>query len=86
MNVDGGREQVSELVRRLPRQVAHEVGSIKVLVDAGVIRPIRPDRLWDFVRTLQRWGRSPAAGAISLAARFADDPMLADELGTLSFS
>jgi acyl-CoA synthetase (AMP-forming)/AMP-acid ligase II len=77
---------VSELVRRLPRQVAHEMGSIKVLVDAGVIRPIRPDRLWDVVRTLQRWGRSPAAGAISLAARYPDDPMLVDELGALSFS
>jgi acyl-CoA synthetase (AMP-forming)/AMP-acid ligase II len=51
-----------------------------------VIRPIRPDRLWDFLWTLQRWGRSPAAGAIALAARFPDDPMLVDELGTLSYS
>jgi acyl-CoA synthetase (AMP-forming)/AMP-acid ligase II len=77
---------VSELVKRLPGQVTHQLGSIKVLVDAGVIRPIRPDRLWDFVRTLQRWGRSPAAGAIALAARYPDDPMIVDELGTLSFS
>jgi acyl-CoA synthetase (AMP-forming)/AMP-acid ligase II len=77
---------VSELVRRLPAQVLHQAGSLKVLIDAGVIRPIRPDRLWDFLRTLQRWGRSPAAGAISLAARFPDDPMVVDELGTLSYS
>jgi acyl-CoA synthetase (AMP-forming)/AMP-acid ligase II len=77
---------VSELVRRLPAQALHQAGSLKVLIDAGVIRPIRPDRLWDFLRTLQRWGRSPAAGAISLAARFPDDPMLVDELGTLSYA
>jgi acyl-CoA synthetase (AMP-forming)/AMP-acid ligase II len=77
---------VNELVKRLPGQALYQLGSVKVLIDAGVIRPIRPDRLWDFLRTLQRWGRSPAAGAISLAARYPDDPMIVDELGTLSFS
>ncbi len=71
---------------RLPGQVSHQAGNVKVLVDAGVIRPIRPDRLFHFLRTLQRWGRSPAAGAISLAARYPDEPMIVDELGTLSFS
>jgi acyl-CoA synthetase (AMP-forming)/AMP-acid ligase II len=77
---------LSEFVRRLPGQVSHQLGNVKVLADAGVIRPMRPDRLWDFLRTLQRWGRSPAAGAISLAARYPDDPMIVDELGTLSYS
>ena len=66
--------------------MSHQLGNVKVLADAGVIRPIRPDRLWDVLRTLQRWGRSPAAGAISLAARYPDDPMIVDELGTLSYS
>jgi acyl-CoA synthetase (AMP-forming)/AMP-acid ligase II len=77
---------LSDFVRRLPGQVSHQLGNVKVLADAGVIRPMRPDRLWDFLRTLQRWGRSPAAGAISLAARYPDDPMIVDELGTLSYS
>jgi acyl-CoA synthetase (AMP-forming)/AMP-acid ligase II len=77
---------LTEFVRRLPGQVSHQLGNVKVLVDAGVIGPIRPDRLWDVVRTLQRWGRSPAAGAISLAARYPDEPMIVDELGTLCFS
>jgi acyl-CoA synthetase (AMP-forming)/AMP-acid ligase II len=66
--------------------MSHQLGNVKVLADAGVIRPMRPDRLWDVLRTLQRWGRSPAAGAISLAARYPDDPMIVDELGTLSYS
>ena len=77
---------MSELVKRLPGQAVYQLGSVKVLIDAGVIRPIRPDRLWAFVRTLQHWGRSPAAGAIALAARYPDDPMIVDELGTLSYS
>ena len=75
-----------EFVRRLPAQASHQAGNVKVLVDAGVLRPIRPDRLWHFVRTLQSWGRSTAAGAISLAVRYPDEPMIVDELGTLSFA
>jgi acyl-CoA synthetase (AMP-forming)/AMP-acid ligase II len=77
---------LTELVRKLPGQVSHQLGNVKVLADAGVVRPIRPDRLWHFLRTLQRWKRSPAAGSISLAMRYPDEPMIVDELGTLSFS
>ena len=47
---------------------------------------MRPDRLWGVLRTLQRWGRSPAAGSISLAARFPEDTMIVDELGTLTYT
>jgi acyl-CoA synthetase (AMP-forming)/AMP-acid ligase II/carbon monoxide dehydrogenase subunit G len=70
----------------LPEKAVHGLGSVKVLVDAGVVRPMRPDRLWTVLRTLQRWGRSPAAGTISLAARFPDDTVIVDELGTLTHS
>jgi acyl-CoA synthetase (AMP-forming)/AMP-acid ligase II/carbon monoxide dehydrogenase subunit G len=81
------REQVSgDEGKSLPARVVYELGSAKVLIDAGVIRPMRPDRLWGVLRTLQRWGRSPAAGAISLAERYPDGTMIVDELGTLSYS
>ena len=81
------REQVSDdESMSLPARAAYQLGSAKVLIDAGVIRPMRPDRLWGVLRTLQRWGRSPAAGAISLAARFPEDTMIVDELGTLSYT
>jgi acyl-CoA synthetase (AMP-forming)/AMP-acid ligase II/uncharacterized protein YndB with AHSA1/START domain len=81
------REHVSdEDGKSLPGKVLYELGSAKVLIDAGVIRPMRPDRLWGVLRTLQKWGRSPAAGAISLAQRYPDDTMIVDELGTLSYS
>ena len=80
-------EQVSnDESMSLPAKARHELGSVKVLIDAGVIRPMRPDRLWGVLRTLQRWGRSPAAGAISLAARYPDETMIVDELGTLTYS
>ena len=70
----------------LPGRLAYALGSVKVLVDAGVVRPMRPDRAWSVLRTIQQWGRSPAAGAISLAERFPDEAMIVDELGTLTYS
>ena len=81
------RDEVSGEERKsMPAKVAYELGSAKVLIDAGVIRPMRPDRLWKVLRTLQKWGRSPAAGAISLAERYPDGTMIVDELGTLTYS
>jgi fatty-acyl-CoA synthase len=70
----------------LPGRATYLLGSVKILVDAGVVRPMRPDRAWGVLRTIQKWGRSPAAGAISLAARFPNDPAIVDELGTLTHS
>jgi acyl-CoA synthetase (AMP-forming)/AMP-acid ligase II len=69
----------------LPARVAHALGGAKILAEAGVIRPMRPDRLMKVLQTMARWGRSPAAGAISLANRFPDETALIDELGTLTF-
>jgi acyl-CoA synthetase (AMP-forming)/AMP-acid ligase II len=77
---------LSEDGMSLPRRVAYMAGAVKVLVDAGVVRPMRPDRAWGVLRTIQKWGRSPAAGSISLAERFPHEPMIVDELGTLTFS
>ena len=57
-----------------------------MLIEAGVIRPMRPDRLWGVLRTLQKWGRSPAAGAISLSERYPEETMIVDELGQLTYS
>ena len=36
--------------------------NLKPLADAGVIRPVRPDKLARVARELVRWGASPAAG------------------------
>jgi acyl-CoA synthetase (AMP-forming)/AMP-acid ligase II/uncharacterized membrane protein len=83
--IEGGPDEVSERMS-IPGRVAYQLGSVKVLIDAGVVRPMRPDRLVRFVQTLMRWGRSPAAGAIALADRFPNETMIVDELGALTFS
>ncbi len=83
--IEGATGEVSEGMS-IPGRVAYQLGSVKVLIDAGVVRPMRPDRLLAFVQTMLRWGRSPAAGAIALADRFPDETMIVDELGALTFS
>jgi acyl-CoA synthetase (AMP-forming)/AMP-acid ligase II/uncharacterized membrane protein len=83
--IEGGPDEVSEGMG-ITGRVAYQLGSVKVLIDAGVVRPMRPDRLLKFVQTLMRWGRSPAAGAIALADRFPNETMVVDELGALTFS
>jgi acyl-CoA synthetase (AMP-forming)/AMP-acid ligase II/carbon monoxide dehydrogenase subunit G len=80
-----GGDAVSENGMGLAGRVAYNVGTIKVLIDSGILRPIRPDRLLHIATTLVRWGRSPAAGFISLAAQYPDEPAIIDELGTLTF-
>jgi acyl-CoA synthetase (AMP-forming)/AMP-acid ligase II len=69
----------------LPGRVAYTLGGVKILAEAGVIRPMRPDRVVKVVQTLARWGRSPAAGTIALADRFPDETAIVDELGTLTY-
>jgi fatty-acyl-CoA synthase len=65
--------------------LAQKAGGVKVLADAGVIRPVRPDRLARAGITLVRWGRGPAAGYITASAMCPDEPAVIDELGTLTF-
>jgi acyl-CoA synthetase (AMP-forming)/AMP-acid ligase II len=76
---------VSEERMNLPERLIHYLGGAKILAEAGVIRPMRPDRAVKVLQTVARWGRSPAAGAISLADRFPDETAIVDELGTLTF-
>ncbi len=40
---------------------------VKVLTEAGMLRPIRPDKLARMARVLAQHGVSPAAGAIAAA-------------------
>ena len=83
--IEGGTNEVSEGMS-IPGRVGYQLGSVKVLIDAGVVRPMRPDRLLKTVQTLVRWGRSPAAGSIALAYRFPDETAIVDELGAITFS
>ncbi len=60
--------------------------NLRTLAEAGVIRPIRPDKLARVARQLARWGASPAAGVAGAAITHPGDQMLIDELGSLTFA
>jgi fatty-acyl-CoA synthase len=61
------------------------VHAARVFQRAGLLRPVRPDKLGRSILTLARWGATPAAGFMSSALHYPDEPALSDELGTLTF-
>jgi acyl-CoA synthetase (AMP-forming)/AMP-acid ligase II len=60
--------------------------NVRTLAAAGVIHPVRPDRLALMLRVLSRWGASPAAGIAGAAINHPDEPMVEDEAGSLTFA
>jgi acyl-CoA synthetase (AMP-forming)/AMP-acid ligase II/uncharacterized membrane protein len=79
-------ETTSEDGLSLPGRVAYNLGSLRVLMEAGLLRPVRPDKLMHLALTMARWGRSPAAGYIAQAVLYPNEPSIIDELGTLTFA
>jgi acyl-CoA synthetase (AMP-forming)/AMP-acid ligase II len=65
--------------------VSQRLHNVRTLVGAGVIGPIRPDKLVRLARTLSRFGPTPAAGYSAAAVRYPHEPAIIDELGTLTF-
>jgi acyl-CoA synthetase (AMP-forming)/AMP-acid ligase II len=59
--------------------------NVKVLVEAGIVRATRPDKAIRIARELARWGASPSAGIAAGAIRYPDEPMVIDELGSVTF-
>jgi acyl-CoA synthetase (AMP-forming)/AMP-acid ligase II len=68
-----------------PTRVKGKLQTVATLASAGIIRPQRPDRLFNAAYALLRWGATPAAGYKAAASRFPDDLALIDESGTLTF-
>jgi fatty-acyl-CoA synthase len=61
------------------------ITAVKVLVETGVARPVRPDRLLGMGLSLARYGVTPAAGWAAGAAARPDAIALVDELGSMTF-
>ena len=59
---------------------------VRVLTEAGVIKPIRPDRLARIAALFARWGGSPASGAAINALLYPDETCIVDERGEHSFA
>ncbi|MDX6715507.1 MAG: hypothetical protein QOH30_2065, partial [Baekduia sp.] len=65
--------------------ILNRAQAVKVLAEAGVIRPMRPERAVQMAATMLRWGPTPAAGYTISNVRRPDKVGIVDELGTLTF-
>lgn len=59
---------------------------LKVLAEAGLIRPYRPSVLLRIARSLHAWGHGAAGGYAAAAIRMPDALSLIDDIGALTFS
>jgi fatty-acyl-CoA synthase len=83
-----GAGAISRLLRpdRRARAVAGRLDALRVLTEAGVLRPSRPDRLVAALLSLVRWGFTPAAGYATAAALHPDEPAIIDDDGAVTFA
>ena len=72
-------------VDHLKTVVTTKAQTLGTLVQAGVVRPARPDKLVALATALVRWGPTPAAGYKASSLRYPDEVAIIDELGTLTF-
>jgi Acyl-CoA synthetases (AMP-forming)/AMP-acid ligases II len=66
--------------------ITNRLHTLRTLAGAGLVTPVRPDKLLRIAGALRRFGPTVAAGCESAAVHYPDEPALIDELGTLSFS
>jgi acyl-CoA synthetase (AMP-forming)/AMP-acid ligase II len=59
---------------------------LRVLAEAGLIRPYRPSVLLRIARSLHAWGHGAAGGYVAAAIRMPDALSLIDDIGPLTFS
>jgi fatty-acyl-CoA synthase len=73
-------------IRATARQTAADKAfELRVLHEAGILEPMRPDKAVKIGVTFVRWGASPATGIATAAIHHPDAPALIDERGSLGF-
>jgi len=65
--------------------VSDGIHAARVLVGAGLVHPVRPDRLIRAGLDVARWGPTPAAGYAASADRYPGALAIIDERGALTF-
>ena len=65
--------------------VSDSVFEAKVLREAGILRPLRPDKALKVGGAFLRWGASPATGVTTAAIRHPHELAIVDERGALSW-
>ena len=76
---------LSDSAAKLRASAADSVFELKVLHEAGVLGPIRPDKAVKMGTTFLRWGASPATGVDTAAIHYPHEIAIVDERGSLSF-
>ena len=75
----------SSIVSNARESISDAVFELKVLREAGIVTPMRPDRAGKIGATFIRWGASPATGIATAAIHHPHEIALIDERGSLSF-
>jgi fatty-acyl-CoA synthase len=69
----------------LRASVSDSIFEVKVLHEAGIVGPLRPDKALKIGSTFLRWGASPATGIATAAIHHPHEIAVIDERGSLSF-
>jgi acyl-CoA synthetase (AMP-forming)/AMP-acid ligase II len=65
--------------------VSDSIFELKVLHEAGIVGPMRPDKAVKIGSTFLRWGASPATGVTTAAIHHPHEIAIADERGALTW-
>jgi acyl-CoA synthetase (AMP-forming)/AMP-acid ligase II len=76
---------LSDSLSGLRGSVADSIFEMKVLHEAGIVAPMRPDKALKVGSTFLRWGASPATGIATAAIHHPHEIAIIDERGSLSF-
>jgi acyl-CoA synthetase (AMP-forming)/AMP-acid ligase II len=76
---------LSSIASRARQSLSDAVFEGRVLHEAGILQPIRPDKAARIASTFVRWGASPATGIATAAIHHGDATAIVDEKGSLSF-
>ena len=85
MAQDRLREGIAGIASRLPAALGDAAFDLRTFNDAGLIRPMRPDKLARVVERYVRLGASPALGSASNAITVPDHVAIVDEAGSLTW-
>jgi acyl-CoA synthetase (AMP-forming)/AMP-acid ligase II len=69
----------------LRASISDSIFEAKVLREAGILAPMRPDKLAKIGGTFLRWGASPATGVTTAAIHHPHELAIVDERGALSW-
>jgi fatty-acyl-CoA synthase len=85
MAEDGVREGITGFAARLPTALGDVAFELRVFSEAGLLRPMRPDKLARVGERYFRWGASPALGSAANAITHPDETAIVDEAGSLTW-